>query len=153
VLSVYFFETPARKWLLSRFLTRPRETMELASDAMTTILKLAYSRAPQKCQRAGGTHAMPGSYPLGSPQSRAAVRRFWRPREPFNARVLRSAHCGWFAHTTRPEVRLLCARGCHIRAMRGFLCSRVITRWTPANRGQLPGRCWSAGERLAENQK
>jgi len=33
VLSFYFVETPARKWLLQRFHTRPKETMEMASDA------------------------------------------------------------------------------------------------------------------------
>ncbi len=33
VLSLYYVETPARKWLLKRLQTRPRETMEAASDA------------------------------------------------------------------------------------------------------------------------
>lgn len=33
VLSLYFFETPTRKWLLHRMAVRPRETMETASDA------------------------------------------------------------------------------------------------------------------------
>jgi peptidoglycan/LPS O-acetylase OafA/YrhL len=33
VLSFYFVETPTRKWILARFQTRPKETMEAASDA------------------------------------------------------------------------------------------------------------------------
>jgi peptidoglycan/LPS O-acetylase OafA/YrhL len=33
VLSFYFLETPTRKWLLRRIAVRPRETMEMASDA------------------------------------------------------------------------------------------------------------------------
>ena len=33
VLSLYFVETPIRKWLLKRFQARPKETMEAASDA------------------------------------------------------------------------------------------------------------------------
>lgn len=33
VLSFYFVETPTRKWLLRRFHARPKETMEMASDA------------------------------------------------------------------------------------------------------------------------
>ena len=33
VLSFYYFETPARRWILSRFRTRPKETMEAASAA------------------------------------------------------------------------------------------------------------------------
>jgi peptidoglycan/LPS O-acetylase OafA/YrhL len=33
LLSFYFFETPARKWILAHLRTRPRETMEAASDA------------------------------------------------------------------------------------------------------------------------
>lgn len=33
LLSFYFVETPARKWLLRLFQARPKETMEMASDA------------------------------------------------------------------------------------------------------------------------
>ena len=33
VLSLYFVETPIRKWLLKRFQAKPKETMEAASDA------------------------------------------------------------------------------------------------------------------------
>jgi len=33
VLSFYFFEAPSRKWILSRFHTRPKETLEAASSA------------------------------------------------------------------------------------------------------------------------
>jgi len=33
VLSFYYFETPTRKWILSRFHTLPKESMEAASDA------------------------------------------------------------------------------------------------------------------------
>lgn len=33
VISFYYFETPARQWILRRFHTRTRETMEAASDA------------------------------------------------------------------------------------------------------------------------
>jgi len=33
ILSLYYVETPARKWLLKRLHTRPKETMEAASDA------------------------------------------------------------------------------------------------------------------------
>jgi peptidoglycan/LPS O-acetylase OafA/YrhL len=33
VLSFYYIETPARKWILRSFQARPRETMEAASDA------------------------------------------------------------------------------------------------------------------------
>ncbi|MFC5865309.1 acyltransferase family protein [Acidicapsa dinghuensis] len=33
VLSFYFVEGPSRRWILNRFRTRPRETMEMASDA------------------------------------------------------------------------------------------------------------------------
>jgi peptidoglycan/LPS O-acetylase OafA/YrhL len=33
ILSFYFVETPSRKWILSHLRTRPRETMEAASDA------------------------------------------------------------------------------------------------------------------------
>ena len=33
VLSLYFIETPIRKWILKRFQTRPKETLEAASDA------------------------------------------------------------------------------------------------------------------------
>jgi peptidoglycan/LPS O-acetylase OafA/YrhL len=33
VLSFYFVETPLRKWILKRLRSRPKETMEIASDA------------------------------------------------------------------------------------------------------------------------
>ena len=33
VFSFYFVETPARRWILKRFHTRPKETLEAASDA------------------------------------------------------------------------------------------------------------------------
>jgi peptidoglycan/LPS O-acetylase OafA/YrhL len=33
VLSFYYFETPARKWILTTFKSTPRETLEAASDA------------------------------------------------------------------------------------------------------------------------
>jgi peptidoglycan/LPS O-acetylase OafA/YrhL len=33
LLSFYFVETPSRKWILHRFKTHPKETMETASDA------------------------------------------------------------------------------------------------------------------------
>jgi peptidoglycan/LPS O-acetylase OafA/YrhL len=33
VLSFYYFEAPARKWITRKFDTRPRETLEMASDA------------------------------------------------------------------------------------------------------------------------
>ena len=33
VLSFYLIETPVRKWILTRLQTRPKETMEAASDA------------------------------------------------------------------------------------------------------------------------
>jgi peptidoglycan/LPS O-acetylase OafA/YrhL len=33
LLSFYYFETPARRWIVSRFHVRTRETMEVASDA------------------------------------------------------------------------------------------------------------------------
>jgi len=33
VVSFYYFETPARQWILRRLHTRTKETMEAASDA------------------------------------------------------------------------------------------------------------------------
>lgn len=33
VMSFYWIESPSRRWILKRFKLRPKETMEMASDA------------------------------------------------------------------------------------------------------------------------
>jgi peptidoglycan/LPS O-acetylase OafA/YrhL len=43
VLSFYYFETPARRWILSRFHSTPTETLEAASDAQKAQWSLVRS--------------------------------------------------------------------------------------------------------------